>query len=153
MADGSCLKNPVRTPWRETCRLGLGCLLVISVCPGCMHVAYGLYGLSTPLRDVSEHREYWGGYEVGATYILQQDVFIADLRYYSHGPGLAPGTEFPVDKRDPMCRDFIFPVDWTCGCGAGFSMQASREEREIAPALESIKMWRTWTAIGKHSLG
>ena len=39
---------------------------------------------------------------MGATYILQQDVFIADLRYYSHGPGLAPGTEFPVDKRDPM---------------------------------------------------
>ena len=79
----------------------LGVLMVIG--PGClMYASYAVYDSHTPLRKVPPESKYWGGYELGRTYTLRETVFLANLRYYSHGPGLAPGKEFRPEKRDPQ---------------------------------------------------
>ncbi len=73
------------------------CLSVAVLCSvlqsGCVAWPYVVFGVSTPLRDVSNRTELWGGYERGAIYELLMDVFLADYKHYSFGPALAPGTE------------------------------------------------------------
>lgn len=77
-------------------------LLASSVtCPGCIIF---LAGNPIPGRwiEIAPGNPEWGGYVYDAAYDLQVDVFLADMKYNSHGPALAPGPELGSRKRDPM---------------------------------------------------
>ena len=85
----------------STCLRNLFCIVVCSAClghAGCLTLSYAVYGAHTPLKNVSDREDLWGGFERKAVYELLVDVFMADYKHYSFGPALAPGKGVQTER-------------------------------------------------------
>jgi hypothetical protein len=90
----------MRYPVHRTPAIWLCALTCAFLCPGCIMFVYGAYDAGV-WREIRPAEPDWGGYEPDAVYELQQAVFLADFKYYSYGPALAPGKGVEPIKRDP----------------------------------------------------
>lgn len=96
--------QPVNTSGQPLPLRYIALALVLTVSSsGCITTMFAVYAVQDAghWREIRTGNAEWAGYVHGAVYQLQTDVFLADLKYYSHGLALAPGPDVRPRKRDP----------------------------------------------------
>ena len=125
----------------------VGLVLALAIAgSGCI-TTFAVYAIQDAghWREIRPGNAEWAGYVPGAVYALQEDVFLADFKYYSHGPALAPGPDIRPRKRDPEWGGPTTAAEYRANPDAWPEMQA------LIPAgtrLKTIRLRKKVYATG-----